>query len=300
MPLDGKAVSKPFRKLRKLLKALSDPPAPEDVHDIRVQMRRIEAVVTAIPLHGKVRRNLLKSLKPIRKAAGEVRDMDVLIDLAASIQPGSNADCRLNLIHHLSRRRMKAATRLVKKVKAHDKPLRDDLKEFASLVDSTFDSPNSRDPGQKRRSKNRSGAVGLMASSLEIEQEMRAWPRLTRANIHPFRLKVKQLRYTLQLGEESESKFIDALGQVKDQIGLWHDWNELAAIAEEVLNQSAACDITVQIRARTKQELQRALQVADSLRTQYQLAKSPHKHRKNPPVDEVHPAVVKATSRLAS
>jgi CHAD domain-containing protein len=269
MALDAKTIGKPFRKLRKLLKDLPDPPAPEDVHEIRTHTRRIEAIVGAVQLDEKSPAKLLERLKPIRKAAGKVRDMDVFIDLAASIQPRSDSDCRLKLIHHLSRQRTKAATRLVKRVDADDKQIRADLKKCASAVDSDFDPARSRNASNKQRQQTRSKAVRSIASSLEIEEEMRHWPRLTQQNIHPFRLKVKQLRYTLQLAEESESKFIDALGQVKDQIGQWHDWNELAAISAKVLDRGSGCDITARIRARAKQELQKALEIADALRTQY-------------------------------
>src|SRR4051794_11061283 len=119
MALDVNSIGKSFKKLRKLLKNFPNPPAAEDVHDIRTHTRRIEAIVGAFQLDGKkAGKSLIKHLKPIRKAAGDVRDMDVLTDLAASIEPNGDSDCRLKLIQHLSGRRTKAATKLVKQVKA--------------------------------------------------------------------------------------------------------------------------------------------------------------------------------------
>lgn len=305
MALDAKAVDKPFKKLRKLLKNFPDSPAAEDVHDVRTHTRRIEAIAGAFRLRGKKEgRELIKDLKAIRKAAGDVRDMDVLTELAASIDPRSDGDCRLKLMQNLSDQRTRAATKLVKKVNGERKELRSELKDCRALADANVDSATSQQASDKQRRKGRAKAAGSMASSLEIEQELRAWPKLNKENIHPFRLKVKELRYTLQLGENNDSKLTEELGNVKDQIGLWHDWNQLAEIAEDVLDHGAACDIAAQIRARTKQELQKALVRANALRSQYLLPKSGGRRKtkagNNRVSSEIHPAVISATSRLTS
>jgi len=133
-----------------------------------------------------------------------------------------------------------------------------------------------------------------------IEQELRDWPRLTDKNMHPFRLKVKELRYVLRLGQNSDSKLIAELGDVKDQIGLWHDWNELAAISSRVLEHGAGCPIATQIRSRTKEELKKALESANALRAHYLPSDSGRRPRRKGVVTEIHPALLKATSRLAS
>lgn len=299
MALDAKAVHKPFRKLGKLLKKFPDPPSPEDVHDVRTHTRRIEAMVGAFQLDNKKSGNtLVKSLKPIRKAAGEVRDMDVLTDFAASLDPKSDGDCRLRLMEHLTSRRNKAAAKLSKKVSVNEKQARNGLKQTGKLAEAGLDAANTRNANAKDKRKMREKSADSMASSLEIEQELRDWPKLTEKNIHPFRLKVKELRYVLQLGENSDSKLIDALGEVKDQIGLWHDWNELSGIAAKVLDHGAGCPITSEIRSRTKQKLEKALQSAKALREEY--LQQPHGPRKKGAVAEINPAVIKATSRLAS
>ena len=103
----------------------------------------------------------------------------------------------------------------------------------------------------------------------------------------------------LELGENSDSRLVDSLGEVKDQIGLWHDWNELTGIAADVLDHGANCEISNQIRARTKRELQKALSSANALRTQYLQTDSISGRKKKGAVREIHPAVARATSRLA-
>ena len=299
MALDAKAVHKPFRKLGKLLKKFPDPPSPEDVHDVRTHTRRIEAMVGAFQLDCKKSgNNLVKSLRPIRKAAGGVRDMDVLTDFAASLDPKADGDCRLRLMEHLASRRDKAAATLSKKVSANEKQARTGLKQTGKLAEAGLDAANTHNANPKDKRKMREKSAESMASSLEIEQELRDWPKLTEKNIHPFRLKVKELRYVLQLGENSDSKLVNALREVKDQIGLWHDWNELSGIAAKVLDHGAGCPIASQIRSRTKQQLEKALRSANALREEY--LHQPRSPRKKGALSEIHPAVIKATSRLAS
>lgn len=301
MALDTKSIHKPFKKLGKLLKNFPDPPAPDDVHDIRTHTRRIEAMVGAFQLDSKKPGSaLVKSLTPIRKAAGDVRDMDVLTDFAASLDSNSDGDCRLQLMEHVAGRRTKAANKLIKKVSANEKQARASLKQSAKFAEDGLDAARSKNAKEKDRRKTREKSAHSMASSLQIEQELRDWPKLNESNIHPFRLKVKELRYVLQLGTDSDSKLTDALGNVKDQIGLWHDWNELSGIAAEVLDHGAACPVLAEIRARTKQEFEKALDTANALRSEYLPGNAVRGARKKGAASEVHPAVVKATSRLAS
>jgi CHAD domain-containing protein len=304
MALDIKSVNKPFRKLRKLLKNFPDPPDPEDVHDVRTYTRRIEAMTGAFQLDSKkAGKNLAKSLKPIRRAAGDVRDIDVLTDFAASLDPNGDAACRLKLMQHLADHRTRAAARLAKKVKSNAQQARADLKQCATIAQHGIASVELKGIKEKDKQKSRRKSASSMASSLQIEQELRDWPRFSEKNLHPFRLKVKELRYVLQLAQDSDSKLIDVLGEVKDQIGLWHDWSELAAIAGQVLDHGARCPIAAQIRARTKQELDQAMKDADSLRAQYLPSKAENASKKSGrkgALSEIHPDLIKATSRLAS
>ena len=300
MALCAESVHKPFRKIEKLLKDFPDPPSPEDVHDLRTHTRRIEAVVVAFQLDCmREGRELVKSLKPIRKAAGEVRDMDVLTDFVASLDPRGDGDCRVELIEHLANQRTTAARKLLKKVKANAKEARSELKQCRKIAEKGLSSATSRDAKDSDKRKRRRKSVSSMGSSFQLQKELSEWPKLNDGNMHPFRLKVKELRYVLQLGEKGNSELIDALGEVKDQIGLWHDWNELSGIAADVLDHGAACPIEAQIRARTKQELQDALDGANRLRSKY-LTSGSSASRKKGAAREIHPAMVKAASRLAS
>ena len=48
MALDRKQLVKPEKKLRKLLKNLSAQPTPDEVHDLRANTRKVEALVKAL------------------------------------------------------------------------------------------------------------------------------------------------------------------------------------------------------------------------------------------------------------
>jgi hypothetical protein len=104
----------------------------------------------------------------------------------------------------------------------------------------------------------------------------------------------------LQLSQNRDSELIAELGEVKDQIGLWHDWNELAAISSEVLTHRAGCEINGQIRSRTREESKKALQRANAFRAQYLPNQAGRRSRRKGVVAEIRPALIKATSRLAS
>ena len=68
---------------------------------------------------------------------------------------------------------------------------------------------------------------------MSLIDELNRWPEFNAENLHAFRIKVKELRYVLQLAKDPDLKFVNALGKVEDQIGDWHDWQQLAEIAGE-------------------------------------------------------------------
>ena len=58
------------------------------------------------------RRRLLKILGKIRKRAGKVRGMDVLVGFASGVKPDGEQDCSVQLLEHLGTERRKKAKRL--------------------------------------------------------------------------------------------------------------------------------------------------------------------------------------------
>ena len=275
-------VQKPLRKLRKLLRNLPADPQPEEVHRLRTRSRQIEAAATALsPAGEKPVRRLLKSIKPLRQAAGGVRDMDVLSAKAVALaqEPGQDLyrDGLTCLVEHLQLSRKKSAAELLAVLAQQKKSARHTLKLFAKRLEGT------RNSGLAARN----AEEQVQASAVKLTGELNSWPTLSARNLHNFRLKVKELRSVLQLLSGADhtlpgdsfidGSLIDALGTVKDRIGEWHDWQQLAMAAAEALDPRQDRALLTAIKKVAKQKLHEALAAADALRDQtlQQTAKKP-------------------------
>ncbi len=115
MPLQLSRVQKPVRKLRKLLKKMPSMPSPEEIHDFRTSVRRVESTLHVYSLdsgHGS--RRTSKVLSRLRKRAGKVRDMDVLLEHASTLNhrlhtDGDEKDYSVRLLEYLGAQRLKRA-----------------------------------------------------------------------------------------------------------------------------------------------------------------------------------------------
>ena len=267
MPLDPNQVDKPFKKLRKLLQKLPKQPSPELVHDIRTRARRVEATLTAFSLDQKRRgKRLLKAVTPVRKRAGKVRDIDVLTGFASTLSTNSDKECLLELLEHLGKQRFDRARKLHKTAARNQKIASQSLKRCSSAITKHVNRKKGRNDW----------AIDASAAALQLSTELARWPKLTVGNLHPFRLKVKELRNVLQLSGK-ESSLVDMLGEVKDTIGEWHDWTELGNIADEVLDHPQGCQLRSQIREEASRRFDKAIRLANSTRAT--LFEPPHSRR---------------------
>lgn len=252
------------RKLNKSLKKLQTDQSPERVHKIRTRTRRLEAMLHALAADtGKNERSLLKAVKPVRKKAGKVRDADVLIAFASQIRPSGEQNCSVRLLEHLGAQRFENCKKLEKVAAAQGREIKQRTKRFARLLDGMDGGNNRAENSEFRRLSEETAAHALQLSS-----ELRKWPSLSRSNLHPFRLKAKELRYLLQMAEHDEDQFVRDLGEVKDAIGEWHDWEDLAATAEEVIKHRG-CKLVEEIRTRAQEKLGVALDSANRLRKKH-------------------------------
>lgn len=289
MALDINQLEKPFNKLGKLLKKLPKQPSPEQVHDIRTRTRRVEAALCAVSLERKrMGQQALKALTPVRKRAGKVRDMDVLMEFACSLSGERDKGCHVQLLEHLGHSRVQGARKLHKVVVLKRRPATQSLKRCASSIKRNFD----RAKGQKE------WPADAAAAALELSAEVANWPKLNAKNLHSFRLKVKELRYVLQLSGQ-ESELVEMLGEVKDKIGEWHDWTELSAIAEDLLQHSGRCDVQEQIRAGARERFQKAMALANRVREEYFQQPGAKNKRRRRSLQMKEPAL-KASASLAA
>jgi CHAD domain-containing protein len=258
MPLDKDKLEGSFRKLRNSLKNVPKQPSPEEVHDLRTRTRRLESTLHALMLDQKQSgRRLLATVSPIRKKAGKVRDMDVLTGFAVTLANDSE-ECLTQLLEHLGAKRLQSARRLCATVVQKRKKARRRLRQYSGLM--------RRNASRKRASNNHGWPVDATAIALQLSSELAAWPRLNSSNLHPYRLKIKELRYVLQLAEGQDTELVEALGEVKDAIGEWHDWSELAALATDILDHDGGCKVLKQIREATTARFDHALSLAEAMR----------------------------------
>ncbi len=133
--LEPDHVERPLRRLRKLLKEFPADPPPEDVHKLRTQTRRLEAIVDALTLgRNKKARRLLKAITPLRQAAGKVRDMDVLIEDVLTLSNGRQEEAPVRLVKALSKLRSKSARKLIDLIDRERNETSKRLKESSRLL----------------------------------------------------------------------------------------------------------------------------------------------------------------------
>ena len=287
MALDPREVQKPLSKLRKLLKKMPKQPTPDQVHDLRTNSRRI-ATVKALQLDRKRKgKRVLKTLTPLRKRAGRVRDMDVLTGFAAGLSANGNQEAVVQLLDRLGETRFQAARKLHKSVVKRRRTAKMRLKRCLLLVDRDLGS------GKRRFGEWQANAT---ADALKLSAEIAGWPRFTTQTLHPFRLKVKELRNVLRMpGKDDE--LVDRLGEVKDAIGEWHDWTVLLDIARDVLGTSESRSLTGHINEITNQKERAALEVANRLRDHYFSANRQNARRSRK--QGIPQPVLKSAARLA-
>jgi CHAD domain-containing protein len=246
-------VRKPIRALQKSLRDLPDNLSEKAIHDLRTRSRRVEAIGSVLAVCNQTdARPLLRSIKPLRKAAGEVRDMDVLAARVRSLLRRNQLPALERLLAHLKAARAKNAEDLAKKFSAQKKTLYHRLEQYSKDVKERFAdaAPDSR-------------------QAHELFDELSRWPRLTADNLHAFRVKIKELRYMMQLMRNTNSVFMSALENARTRIGIWHDWEELHRIAAEVLNADRDKRAIALIVEKESEKFRSAMRAAQSLRTRY-------------------------------
>jgi len=265
MALDPKPAIKPFKKLRKLIRKLDPQPTAEDVHHIRTYTRRIEATLAAIPdICGRNEQRVLRESEKVRRCAGKVRDMDVLTAYVQKLNVDGEPRCVVRLLEHLGSERNRHGRKLYRKAQQVQSSLRPALKQSANMLDDVL---------QDQRGSHAAGLARDAASDvLRLSAELRNPSRLGKNNLHPYRLKVKELRYVLQNAQpKADPRLVEALEKVKDEIGEWHDWEELVAITSELFvdNRHPGCKLVRELRAIAEKKFRQALATTERFQEKY-------------------------------
>lgn len=137
--------------------------------------------------------------------------------------------------------------------------------------------------------------------ALRLSAELSTPATLNRSNLHAYRVKIKELRYVLQMADNaSQQRFVDVLGQCKDAIGEWHDWEELIAIADSILNHSSGCQLLRDLRATSQRKYEFALSITNKMRRDYLRSSTTNRKRKASGKIGLAQPVIRAISATAA
>jgi CHAD domain-containing protein len=262
MPFDVKSIQKATRKVASFLEKNPKTPGQDAVHDLRTSSRSLETAFITLGLDQKTRVDrLVRHLAAIRKQAGKVRDMDVLTEDALTLKPAGEQTCHVQLLEYLGARRVRFARKLRRMVHQENGALQRNLKRNSRHLEKLLRQAQAPDSDTM---------AAAIARTIQLAEELKKPTRLTRSNLHPYRLKVKELRNVLQLSAETAgSELLVKLGDVKDAIGEWHDWEELIGIATELLDHGARCRLLKRLKATSDAKFERALSLTKELRRDY-------------------------------
>lgn len=231
------------------------------VHRLRTTIRRFESLVTyqRPRLTGK-QEEALQQLTSLRKRAGKVRNLDVQMRLLAAVSNGSARGDRRELLQTLDQKRERRAQRLVAAVastvkKTGNPKLFARIARIAELAGSA--------PPQANGDPLHLAMARLHKLAASFDNHKAAKPR----HLHELRLKLKGMRYLAELAAESpeQERFINELKQVQDGIGEWHDWSQLARVADGQFGNRMTCPLLVEIQALLAVRYSTALAAANHL-----------------------------------
>jgi CHAD domain-containing protein len=180
--------------------------------------------------------------------------------LALSLNERNERDCLVELLQLLGANRARQSGKLHQLVRAIGARLHRRLGKCESRL-------------EKILQENRNGSSGpiptdITAKVISLSEKLKFPKRLNRQNLHPYRLKVKELRNMLQLGKEAKRRqLVTRLGEVKDAIGEWHDWQELTTIAKENLTHAPRCKLIKRLRTKSDEKYQKAFSLTQDMKT---------------------------------
>jgi CHAD domain-containing protein len=262
MSFDAERLLKPFHTLTKATKVSRKQLDPERVHKLRTTTRRVEAILGAVDIaEPRARKRLLRALKKIRRAAGTVRDMDVLTGKAADVSVAGERNCQVKLLQHLGAERQEKADALAHELKNRGKEIRRALKRCGKEIEPLV----AADAASRQRAEE----AHASARVLELSAELRRFAKLGRSNLHEFRKTGKQLRYVLQMALVKDEALLEGLREMQDAIGEWHDWDELVAIANEVLDDDHKCGLLRELQLHADDSFDHALRVSAAMRKRF-------------------------------
>ena len=226
-------------------------PKPKPVHKLRTVTRRIEAQLTllsllpGLPPHTKQAKKARKLLKALRRAAGNLRDLDVQQDLIQEKTDQNTQKESNQLLKTLKHQRVQAEAELVHLLHKHQSRLALTLE---SLLE-TFE-PAERLP-----------LTATQLTTLTQKWFAQSLPNHPRHDVsdnpdalHTIRKSAKLARYIAENAPKSARrprKLAAAFESLQQSGGNWHDWLVLSSLAHDHLGSSSALTQTFRRRCQT-------------------------------------------------
>lgn len=213
----------------------------EHIHQLRVGTRRAAA---ALGLYGELipRRRfswMQKQLKRLRRAAGDARDCDVLIERLRKQRSGCVTK---RWLEELRAERVEAQKVVVA---VHRWLGRGD--RFAGRIDELLERVRSRGEDEDRTATTRFGDWARQRLRPVVEQFFGAVPadRTDEAALHRFRIRSKELRYAMELlagafPDEFRSRLYPTLETMQERLGTINDLATLKARLQRKLEAAAS------------------------------------------------------------
>jgi CHAD domain-containing protein len=223
--------SKPnyLRKLRRLLREVSEQPLPERVHQLRTTIRRAETFLSSHELSEKRDvAKLLQQFVKLRRRAGRVRDVDVQTIALRTVHISGQEEAKLLLMAELEAQRNKQQKKLLAGIEERYSPrMRERMRKveyaiaFAGGAEGVAGKPGKISPER------------LSRSVRDLVRAYRQAQPFSPRGLHQFRIHCKKTRYLAEL-LPGNAELLLQLKTMQDVIGDWHDWLTLAENAARI------------------------------------------------------------------
>jgi CHAD domain-containing protein len=195
---------------------------PDTIHDTRVWSRRLQQVLQVLlpqprPNNG---RKLVRSLRKVRRALGDCRNLDVSIDLIQQKREHANSEVVRNAWGQIQADL--AEKRAAELVRGREVLSRYDIIAFVNRTQALLDTVKlAKDLDQTLLESVEEAFAEWQDAFAAARESQAAGP------LHAFRIAGKRLRYRAELlanlGEGSSKSLVKSLKALQDDLGHWHD-----------------------------------------------------------------------------
>jgi CHAD domain-containing protein len=235
--------------LKAAMAECADAPKPKTVHQLRSTTRRMEAALelliatASLPALPKKSKAFRRSLRRLRRAAGQVRDLDVHRELLGAYKRTSDA---ARLEKDLDAARKKNARKLQQRIAKDEPEIRRALDKLETALAPTADLDLS-------------GTGIVDAAQTWLAAAMHGLDLQSDDDLHSIRKACKTGRYIAEIGSEASkaaASLEKRLNGVQQTTGAWHDYLMLLKEVRDSLPED--CPLARKLHAKAEQLRHRA------------------------------------------